>query len=269
MANVLEAFGIKNASKLQFLNKRTKTYDLWLPWANSIGLEITSDEINGLSQGEIAITWSSPKEATLTISTQVTNMAMLAIMLGSKGMETSSLDIFQRDYKQLDSADITAGTFTLTETPKSGTLGVVKLAEDTATPEEIFVVDETGTTPDAGHVVITGKVVKFNPSDIALGDRIGFMYFTNKADIESFTVTSVSDSDSYEIYGNTLVKTLTSGASKFMQLQIFNATVQQSATITFDAENASTFEMSLRVKGDASRPNSEGNPSMFKLVPLA
>lgn len=268
MPNVLEAFGIKNASKLQFLNKRTQTYDLWLPWANSISLELTSDQVNALSQGEVAITWSSPKEGTLTISTQVTNIAMLSIMLGSMGMETSSLDVFKRDYKQLESADITAGTFTLTETPKAGTLGVVKLKEDTATPEKVFIVDNTGTTAEAGHVILTGNVVKFNPADISLGDKFGFMYFTTKADMESFTVASVSDSDSYEIYGNTLVKTLVSGASKFMQLQIFNATVQQSATITFDAENASSFDLTLTVKGDASRPDSNGNPSMFKLVPL-
>lgn len=269
MANVLEAFGIKNASKLQFLNKRTKKYDLWLPWANSISLELSSDEVVANQQGERAIVWSSAKTGTLTISTQIVNISALSIMLGSSGLNVEDIDIFKRETFELKSADISALTVTLTETPKAGTLGVVKLLKDGSSIEKEFIVDTSGTTPATGHVILTGKVVKFNTSDFALGDVLGAMYFTAKEDVKTFTVTSVADSDSYEIYGDTMVKMLSDKSSKFMQLQVFDATVQQSATISFDSENASSFDIVLSLTGDTTRPDpTNGNATMFRLVPI-
>lgn len=269
--NLLEAFGIKNASKLQFRNKATGAYDLWLPWANSITLEATGESVSALQQGEEAITWNNPKKGTLTVSTQVVNMSTLALMLGSTGIKTKDIEVFKREVKVLTATDVTNGTITLADTPNAFTsVGVATLLKDGASYDKVFtVVDGTVVpTPATGQVSLSGKVLTFNSADIVAGMKLAIMYFVDKTAQKVFSVTSSSDSASYEVYGNVVAKALSDKSKTFMQLQVFDATVEQSIKIDLSATQASTFEIKMKVVGDSTRLDEDGNAKMFDLVPI-
>jgi hypothetical protein len=269
--NILEAFGIKHASRLQFKNKATGAYDLWLPWCNSITLDVTSDEITALQQGEEAISWSGAKKGTLTISTQVVNMGILALMLGSSGIQTKDINIFKREVFTLTSADITAGTLTLTDTPNTGTLGVATLLKDNASYDKVFTVVDGATVPApaTGQASLSNKVITFNSADITVGAKIACMYFVNKTAQKVFSVSTTSDSPSYEVYGDVIAKALSDKSRTFMQLQIHDATVQQSIKLDLSATQASTFEIKMKVVGDSSMLDANGEPTMLSLAPVA
>lgn len=81
------AYGLKDAANLHVVNKRTGNVDLYIDYANATSSEWTADRIYATKKGTNAITWDANRAGTLTLDTEVFDLGLLAMAIGSEVKE--------------------------------------------------------------------------------------------------------------------------------------------------------------------------------------
>jgi hypothetical protein len=261
--NINERFGILNASNIRIFDKSTKELLLKFAQGNSLALDIKSDTKTATEGGVDAITWNLPKTGTLKFSAETISFPQLAEALGSKGM---TLNTEQSAYDRHE-------TFTVTT---AGTL-ILTLAHE---PMASSVVNFHSLTRDNElKLKLTGVVdgtdkKKFTITDTSLevGDVVEVNYIEN-LDIEEIYTFKVAGSGAQtatrRLIADVLVTNRTDGTMSMMRLEAPSIKFENSLSFTFDASNPSKFEVNLKIMGDATLTDEDGNPlfvSMSKLV---
>lgn len=99
----MPVYGMKDASNLILLDKATGLPALYINYANASTAEFTADSVYATAKGANAIRWDNARNGTLTIDTELFDLGLLAMVMGSN-IDEGSADIFQRRDAVLDSS---------------------------------------------------------------------------------------------------------------------------------------------------------------------
>ena len=94
-------YGIRDASDLILVNKRTGKVDMYINYANATSSEWTSETVYAMAKGSNAISWDGARNGTLTIDTEVFDIGLIAMLVGDE-VKTGQSDIMQREDAVLD-----------------------------------------------------------------------------------------------------------------------------------------------------------------------
>jgi len=263
MANIFERFRILNASEVRLFDKSTDKLIVKILQGNSLSLEVKSDSKSAKEQGIEAISWSLGKTGTMKLSTETTSFAQLAEALGSNGLK---LNTENETYNRTETATVEADgsvVITLSTEPLTGSVVSFNLlTRDGELMESL-----------TGVVDVTDKK-KFTITDTGL--KIGNIVETNYIEsmasgkVYTFKVSGKgSNTGARKLVANVLCKNRVDGSMTVMQLIVPNIILENSLTLTFDAENPSKFELSMKVMSDAVLKDENGDPLFFELKSLA
>lgn len=96
-------YGIRDAADLILWNKRLKRVELFINYANATSSEWTSESVYATAKGSNAIRWDGSRNGTLTLDTEVFDIGLLAMVLGSD-IKTGRQDIMQHETGVLDAS---------------------------------------------------------------------------------------------------------------------------------------------------------------------
>lgn len=263
MANIFERFGILNASEVRLFDKSSDKLFLKILQGNSLSLEVKSDSKSAKEQGIEAITWNLGKTGILKLSTETTSFAQLAEALGSNGLK---LNTTNETYDRTESATVaTAGTLIVNLNAIPLTNSVVNfhlLTRDGELGAELTgVVDAT----DKKKFTITDASLK-------VGDIVEVNYIESLASgkIYTFKVSGKGGNNgARRLVANVLCKNRVDGSMQVMQLVIPTVVIENSLTLTFDADTPSKFDLTMKVMADAVLKDENGDPLFFTLKSLA
>lgn len=94
-------YGMKDAANLIFKNKATGNIDLYIDYANATSSEWTSEAVFATRKGTNAIRWDGARNGTLTLDTELFDLSLLAMLMGSD-IEEGSANVFERKQGTLD-----------------------------------------------------------------------------------------------------------------------------------------------------------------------
>lgn len=263
MANIFERFGILNASEVRLFDKSTDKLFLKILQGNSLSLEVKSDSKSAKEQGIEAITWNLAKTGTLKLSTETTSFAQLAEALGSNGLK---LNTDSETYDRTETATVTsAGTLVINLSALPLTNSVVNF--------HLLTRDGELGTELTGVVDGTDKK-KFTITDTSLivGDIVEVNYIESLASgkIYTFKVSGKGGNNGARRFvANVLCKNRVDGSMQVMQLVIPTVVIENSLTLTFDADTPSKFDLTMKVMADAVLKDENGDPLFFTLKSLA
>lgn len=262
MANIFERFGILNASKIILFDKSTGKAVLKIPQANSISLEIKSDSKTAKEQGMDAITWNLAKTGELKINSETTSFAQLAEMLGSNGLKLNA----------------TNETYVKTETFTVTTAGTLVLSLSSAPLANSVV--SFNTLTEGGDLLkeLVGVVDGSNPKKFTITDarllvgdtvEVNYIDSISAGGVYTFKVSGIgSRKPSRKLIANVLRTNGADNSLEMMQLEVPNVLPENAMTLTFDAENPSKFEFTLKIMKDSMLTDENGDPLFFALKSL-
>jgi len=229
MANIFERFGILNASEVRLFDKSNDKLIVKILQGNSLSLEVKSDSKSAKEQGLEAITWNLGKTGIMKLSTETTSFAQLAEALGSNGLKLNS-----------DSE-----TYDRTETVTVSTDGSIII--------------------NLNAIPLTNSVVNFHKltRDGELGTELVGV-------VDAFKVSGKgNNTGARRLVANVLCKNRVDGSMSVMQLIVPNVILENSLTLTFDADTPSKFELQMKVNADAVLKDENGDNLFFELKQLA
>lgn len=97
----MPVYGMKDASNLILLDKATGLPALYINYANATTAEFSADSVYATAKGSNAIRWDNARNGTLTIDTELFDLGLLAMTMGSD-IEEGSAEVFQRRDAVLD-----------------------------------------------------------------------------------------------------------------------------------------------------------------------
>lgn len=227
--------GIKDAGDINFTDISTGTEALYMNYANTFKLDLSTDSVSAKGKGVARVDFALPTEGELTIGCELINFDLFALIMGSS-LLSGQVDYFKRDLFTLTSAD---EIVTLTETPKGAKVEVYTVSADGAT--HTGKLDTASCTTN--KVTCTGGVV---------GDVVAIYYVTEKTG-RSFKIKGTPENTKYyRINAVVAMKSSVDGVDSFIELDIKKASVQNSISIEFSAENPSSFEIKLKLLADGT-----------------
>jgi len=256
--DLLEGFGIMNASSIRLFDIDTNALDLFIKKANSFSLEVKSTQKSAKVQGRDTIYWNLPKEGTLKVSLEVTTFGILAKQLGSLGLKVNDT-IEDYDKEQV---------FTVTN-PSSMVFTLSNDTKNLATTN-VSLLTRDGEIAKVLTCTINGsnkkEITVVSDSDIAEGDKIAINYKTEiqPEGLYKISVPARSNTKAYRLTSNILGKGQISGGKVLMQLEIPQVQISDGCTITCDSENPSKFDVEFKVLAGATIDDSE-EPEFFNM----
>ena len=260
--NIMERFGILNASDIRLFNKSSDKLMLKIIQSNEISLEVKADSKSALEQGMKSITWNLAKTGTLKIKTETTSFAQLAETLGSTaGLK---LNTSAESYDRSETFTVTtAGTLSisLAHTPLASSIISYNLLTRDGELAKELVATQGATTKD----------YTITDADLTLNSVVEVNYIESivAGGVYTFKVAGQNDGVARKLISNVLCKNRVDGSLIVAQLHIPNVVVEQNITFTFSATDVSKFEISMEVQADGTKTDEEGNPLFFELRALA
>lgn len=227
--------GIKDAGDIAFKDLTTGKQALYMDYANTFKFDLSTDSVSSKGKGINRVNFSLPTEGELTIGCELINFDLFALIMGST-LLSGQIDYFKREVFTLTEND---QVVTLAETPKDAKVSVYKIREDGAT--HLGQLEEASCTTKS--VTCTGGVK---------GDKIA-IYYVYEKEGRYFNIKGTPENTKYyEINAIVRMKSSENGADSFMELDIKKASVQNSISIEFSAENPSSFEIKLQLLADGN-----------------
>ena len=103
-------FGMKSAANLILVDKRTGLPALYIAYANATSTEWSSDAVYATANGVNAITWENSKTGTLTLDTEIFDLGLLAMVMGSEIKDGTITAMTRRDVVVRENGTIDMGT---------------------------------------------------------------------------------------------------------------------------------------------------------------
>jgi hypothetical protein len=263
MSNIFERFGILNASEIRLFSKSTDKLILKILQGNSLSLEVKSDSKSAKEQGVEAITWNLAKTGTMKLATETTSFSQLAEALGSNGLK---LNTDSETYDRHETFTVnTDGSIVINlanEPMASSVVSFNKLTLDGELGEEFTAVSDA---VDKKKFTITNSNLKKN--DVV---EVNYIESLTAGKIYTFKVSGKGgNTEARRLVANVLCKNRVDGSMRVMQLVVPNVVLENSMTLTFDADTPSKFELQLKVMADAILKDENGDPLFFELKSLA
>ena len=225
-------YGIKDCGDLTLYNRKTGKPALYINYANSFEISFSSSPVYATKKGKKAIVWDGEMEGTCTISTQLTSNELFALIFGGE-LAQGAQTLYKRETFVLKSND---EQVTLQGTPKGDKVHVYVLDGDGAThAQELASVSATGS-----QVTLTGGTT---------GQTVA-VYYMEAGTGGTFTIKGTKDSSDYKLVCVAYGKSYENGDRVPMQITLPKVAPQSNATLTFSAENPSSFDIVLDVLVD-------------------
>lgn len=241
-------YGIKDAGDLTFTNLTTNEPELYIGYANSVQIDLTSDTVYAYAKGAKAVSWDKPLEGTMKISVDLMSFDLMGFIMGSKLSEKAT-EFYQRETFKLKSADeeITLGASA--SEIKEDTVCVYELGADKNSQGAAL---ETAAYAE-GKVTMTGGLE---------GVTYVVYYMTTKT-AKTFMVEAESTlSAFYKLNMITAGKAWADGGKVPMEIEFLKVSPQRALSLTFSAEEPSSFEVNLDILAD-------GEGKLFEIKNIA
>lgn len=241
-------YGIKDAGDLTFTNLTTNEPELYIGYANSVQIDLTSDTVYAYAKGAKAVSWDKPLEGTMKISVDLMSFDLMGFIMGSKLSEKVT-EFYQRETFKLTAADEEVTLSASASEIKDGTVCVYELGADKNSQGAAL---STATYAD-GKVTMTGGLE---------GVTYVVYYMTTKT-AKTFMIEAESTlSAFYKLNMITAGKAWADGGKVPMEIEFLKVSPQRALSLTFSAEEPSSFEVNLDILADG-----EGN--LFEIKNIA
>jgi hypothetical protein len=235
-------YGIKNCAKLAFYKKSTGTLAAYFPFGNSMNISVTGDKVEAQANGTTIITWAANRKATMGLNTQVISSKLLAIILGAVEETVASGTLAVFDSGKTGSS---SPTFTLSETPSTGTLSVFLTEADGATVKTTL--EAVASNPTDTQYSISNKIITVSANNA--NKNILAIYAKDGTNIDKMTIKGNVFAEAYRVTGVGLVKGV-DGVERFQEINIPSVTAQSNTDFTYDSSNASSFDFTFDLAAD-------------------
>lgn len=241
-------YGIKDAGDLTFTNLTTNEPELYIGYANSVQIDLTSDTVYAYAKGAKAVSWDKPLEGTMKISVDLMSFDLMGFIMGSKLSEKAT-EFYQRETFKLKSADEEVTLGASASEIKDGTICVYELGADKNSQGA----ELSTATYAEGKVTMTGGLE---------GVTYVVYYMTTKT-AKTFMIEAESTlSAFYKLNMITAGKAWADGGKVPMEIEFLKVSPQRALSLTFSAEEPSSFEVNLDILADG-----EGN--LFEIKNIA
>lgn len=241
-------YGIKDAGDLTFTNLTTNEPELYIGYANSVQIDLTSDTVYAYAKGAKAVSWDKPLEGTMKISVDLMSFDLMGFIMGSKLSEKAT-EFYQRETFKLKSADEEVTLGASASEIKDDTICVYELGADKNSQGAAL---STATYAE-GKVTMTGGLE---------GVTYVVYYMTTKT-AKTFMIEAESTlSAFYKLNMITAGKAWADGGKVPMEIEFLKVSPQRALSLTFSAEEPSSFEVNLDILADG-----EGN--LFEIKNIA
>lgn len=235
-------YGVKDCCKLAFYDKSTGDLFAYFPFGNSLGISITGDTVEALANGTTIITWAANRKAQMTLESQVISPKLMTIILGATHTTDPTGTIAQYESGKFGTS---SPTFTLKETPSTGTLSVFLVKDDGATV--ISELTAISSAPTTAQYSISGKVLTTNVTNA--GANLLCIYAKDGSNIENVTIKADEFSKPFEVVGLGVVRGV-DGVDRLQEINIPSATAQSNMDFTYSSADASTFNSTFDLAAD-------------------
>lgn len=235
-------YGVKDCCKLAFYDKSTGDLFAYFPFGNSLGISITGDTVEALANGTTIITWAANRKAQMTLESQVVSPKLMTIILGATHTTDPTGTIAQYESGKFGTS---SPTFTLKETPSTGTLSVFLVKDDGATV--IKELTAIGSSPTATQYSISGKVITTNATNA--GANVLCIYAKAGTNIENVTIKADEFSKPFKVVGLGIVRGV-DGVDRLQEINIPSATAQSNMDFTYSSTDASAFNFTFDLAAD-------------------
>ena len=241
-------YGIKDAGDLTFTNLTTNEPELYIGYANSVQIDLTSDTVYAYAKGAKAVSWDKPLEGTMKISVDLMSFDLMGFIMGSKLSEKAT-EFYQRETFKLKSADEEVTLGASASEIKEDTVCVYELGADKNSQGAAL---ETAAYAE-GKVTMTG----------GLEGKTYVVYYMTTKTAKTFMVEAESTlSAFYKLNMITAGKAWADGGKVPMEIEFLKVSPQRALSLTFSAEEPSSFEVNLDILADG-----EGN--LFEIKNIA
>lgn len=241
-------YGIKDAGDLTFTNLTTNEPELYIGYANSVQIDLTSDTVYAYAKGAKAVSWDKPLEGTMKISVDLMSFDLMGFIMGSKLSEKAT-EFYQRETFKLKSADEEVTLGASASEIKDDTICVYELGADKNSQGAAL---ETAAYAE-GKVTMTG----------GLEGKTYVVYYMTTKTAKTFMVEAESTlSAFYKLNMITAGKAWADGGKVPMEIEFLKVAPQRALSLTFSAEEPSSFEVNLDILADG-----EGN--LFEIKNIA
>lgn len=228
MSDLHKLYAIKDASDILVTDIATGVPVMLIDYANTFSINLSSETQYSQSKGRNSVAFSSPFEGTLTTEIQHVSLSLLAMLLGSEVVTSSSGEIAMRENVVVSSE----GTVTLKETPKTGSIVVAQ----TTGAREFLTIGEVASTKE---VSVAGKVVTFD--DSYKGGSFMIFYIKESVQVDKITVHATPKTKAYKMSAFTSIKAVLDSSDEDLNVTIFKVSPKANSELTFDASSPSSF----------------------------
>ena len=241
-------YGIKDAGDLTFTNLTTNEPELYIGYANSVQIDLTSDTVYAYAKGAKAVSWDKPLEGTMKISVDLMSFDLMGFIMGSKLSEKAT-EFYQRETFKLKAADEEVTLGASASEIKEDTVCVYELGADKNSQGA----ELSTATYAEGKVTMTG----------GLEGKTYVVYYMTTKTAKTFMIEAESTlSAFYKLNMITAGKAWADGGKVPMEIEFLKVSPQRALSLTFSAEEPSSFEVNLDILADG-----EGN--LFEIKNIA
>lgn len=241
-------YGIKDAGDLTFTNLTTNEPELYIGYANSVQIDLTSDTVYAYAKGAKAVSWDKPLEGTMKISVDLMSFDLMGFIMGSKLSEKVT-EFYQRETFKLKAADEEVTLGASASEIKEDTVCVYELGADKNSQGA----ELSTATYAEGKVTMTG----------GLEGKTYVVYYMTTKTAKTFMIEAESTlSAFYKLNMITAGKAWADGGKVPMEIEFLKVSPQRALSLTFSAEEPSSFEVNLDILADG-----EGN--LFEIKNIA
>lgn len=229
----MSLYGIKDSSDVTIISNKTKKPILFADYCNKTDIAFSSDTVYAKKKGVNAIGWDGNRTGTLSMEMQVFDLQWIALLMGSE-LKVGVVELDKREILEVEDASVT-----LSETPKSNSLSVFKLAEDGITHLDEQILGTPATEENTYSIV--GKVITLSAGVFADGSKVVCYYLLDSASTaKSFTVSADNFPTSYSMRGVTQIRT-GEGVDEIVEFSMNNIKPKSNMTLSLNSEDVTTL----------------------------
>lgn len=233
----MELFAIQNAADLVFSNPVTGEVEAIIEYANTFGVTASAEVQYAMENGNRSVAFSKGKEGSITLSSQVADPSLFAMILGSEIVTSPSGKIHK---KKVDV--VTNGKVTLDGIPLAGSVCALL-------PDERKLL-KLGELVGEDTITILGKDIGFDTQHN--GKPVKIYYIEEGVNVSEIVVLGNSTPKTYKLTAITEGKGKISGKPIIVDMEFPRVTPKTEFNMELGSDSPSEFNMELDVLQDSA-----------------
>ena len=229
-------YAIKDAGDLIFSDPTTGEVAMILDYANSFEISLSADTEYATAKGQNRISFEKAKEGSLSISTQMGDASMFAMILGSEVVKTTS------DVHIVDKFTIAENQITLSQDPKEDSICILLTDE-----RKLIKIGELATETEA---TLEGREITF--ASTHNGKNVKVYYLKSGTNVNKITVKANSSSKAYKLTAICEGKLDVNNDKQMLELILPKVKPKSNITFGFNADAPSEFSIELDLLSDSN-----------------